>query len=265
VYHRQHLNFDDKPTLTRLSRLAARLNHVTLACSEAAARAAVELDGTRPARVRVAYNGANSMREVGSDEIAAIRSTLGVPPDAAVIAVVSRLRPEKGLDVLLHAVPVVSKRLSRPVHVVIAGDGPDEDRLRALARQTGHGTVHFVGPQQDVALWFCAGDVVAMPSFREGFGVAAAEAMACARPLVASRVGGLAEIVEDGVTGVLVPPRDKESLGRALADVLLGSRQQREAMGTRARNRYRRQFTNAAMVGGWLSCYGEVTLKRRPE
>jgi glycosyltransferase involved in cell wall biosynthesis len=250
VFHRQHLVFDGNRNLTLLSRAASRLNDVTLACSRSAAEHAVRLDGVSPDRVRVAHNAANRLRPVTADEIRELRAQLGIPENARVISAVSRLREEKGLATLLRAAPLVPG----PVHLVIAGEGPYEPELRAIARPHPEVPVHFVGHQEDVALWFSVGDVVAMPSYREAFGVAAAEAMSCGRPVVASAVGGLFELVEDDVTGRLVPPRDEGALAEGLQAVL-ESPDLRRRMGSAGRKRFEERFTSEAMVDAWLACY----------
>jgi glycosyltransferase involved in cell wall biosynthesis len=177
-----------------------------------------------------------------------------------VIGVVSRLRREKGLAELVSALPRVNTSLNRPLYAVLAGDGPDKEELMAMAEgQTV--PVRFVGHQDDVAPWFAVGDVIAMPSHREAFGVAAAEAMSCGRPLVASAVGGLREIVQDGETGFLVPVRDTRELADAIVRVLADPVAARR-MGSAGRARFEQNFTNDAMIGSWLSCYEQVATSR---
>lgn len=255
VFHRQHLDFDDNGRLRTLSRVASRLNNVTLACSLASAASAQKRDHVPAHRVRVAYNGANRPRQVSREEIEACRRTLGVAGDAAVISAVTRLRPEKGIDDLLRAIPQVAARLGRPVHLVIAGLGPSEEDLRRVAAETGVST-SFVGYQDDVALWHSVGDVSAMPSHREGLGVAGIEAMSCGRPLVASAVGGLAELVDDGVSGYLHPSRDSDAIAAALVKALENPARAR-ALGEAGRARFEARFTNEAMVAAWFACYEE--------
>lgn len=259
VFHRQHTDFGDDLKRSRLSRLAARVNDVTLACCWAAGAAANELDRTPWDRIRVAHNGGNRMREVSEDEIVETRVDLGIPRGAIVVSAVTRLRPEKGLTSLISTHPWLARDLApAEVHLVIAGEGPEEAALRDRADEVAPGRVHFVGYQGDVAPWFAIADAVAMPSSREGSAVAGAEAMASARPLVASAVGGLVELVEDGVTGVLVEQGNVEALAAGLSRVLSDSERAR-AMGAAARERFETRFTNGAMVTGWLECYRELS------
>lgn len=256
VFHRQHCYWDDKPRLSVLSRLAARLTDYTLACSQAAGEYAHDLDGVPRNRIRVAYNAANRHRPVSDEELASRRRSLGIEDDAYVVVCVAHMRPEKGLDTLLQALSIASTGLDRPLHGILVGDGPCRAELQPLASATAV-PVHFTGHQDDVAPWYSMADVVAAPSRREPFGVVAAEAMSAAKPLVASRIHGLTEVVEDRKTGLLVPPDDAPALAEALRQLLM-DREKRGRMGAAAFARFERYFTNEAMVAGWLECWHEL-------
>lgn len=135
------------------------------------------------------------------------------PPDGPVLAV-ARLVPEKGIDVLVRAAAAAG------VPVEVVGEGEQRGALEDLARSLG-ADVRFLGALAPGALAerYAAARLVAVPSRREGFGLVAAEAAAAGRAVVASRVGGLADVVVDGVTGVLVPPGDVDALAAALNTV----------------------------------------------
>jgi glycosyltransferase involved in cell wall biosynthesis len=115
--------------------------------------------------------------------------------------------------------------------------------------------VVFAGFRRDVGACLAAADVVALPSLHEGLGVAALEAMAAARPVVASRVGGLAEVVVDGESGVLAPPGDPAALADALRG-LAGDPARRAQLGQGGRARVLARYTSARMAEGTLACYG---------
>lgn len=251
-FSRQHITMESRK-MNLLSRLAVRRCDVTIACSRSSAEAAAQLDGVAPDKLRVVWNGANDMRLVACDEIATIRRDLHIPDHASVISVVARLRPVKGLDTLIASLTDVQRALTEPLHVVIAGDGESRSELEESADKTGI-AVHFVGSQDDVAPWYAVGDVFAMPSRREALGVAALEAMAARRPVVASETGGLTEVVVDGDTGLLTPVGDVDALASALIRILSGKSAAR-AMGARGRDRFEQCFTNEAMVNGWLDVY----------
>jgi glycosyltransferase involved in cell wall biosynthesis len=260
IFHRQHCSVDGVQIL--FSRLASRLTHLTMAVSKAAACHAQQLDGVPPARVRVAYSGVQAPHATSTEELMALRRELQIPSGAGVISIVAHLRLEKGHRTLLEAMPLLSAALAQPPHLVIVGNGPDEPYLKARARALSPGTIHFVGHQENVSPWFALADVVAMPSYREAFGLSAAEAMACSRPLVASKVGSLEEIIEDSRTGILVTPGDPRALANGLKQILESSRLATR-MGTLAHQRFQAHFTLERMVAGWLRCYREVLETRR--
>jgi D-inositol-3-phosphate glycosyltransferase len=161
---------------------------------------------------------------------AAARARLGLSAEW-VLLFVGRPAPVKGLEVLLQALArLKAAGLGRAdVRLVIVGgdrnDEGNEDRarLRALADTLGVGAwVDFKGPEPQSALpeYYRAADLCLVPSHHESFGMAALEAMACGATVVASRVGGLATTIQDGVTGVLVPPRDEVALATAIGSLL---------------------------------------------
>ena len=140
-----------------------------------------------------------------------------VPEDALLLLVLANLVPRKGVDVLLEALV----GLEPAPRLWIAGDGPERGALEAQAQQLGLAErVHFLGRCDDTGDLLAACDVFVMPSRLEGLGVAALEAMAAGRPVVASRVGGLAGLVVHERTGLLVPPDDVASLADALRRLL---------------------------------------------
>jgi glycosyltransferase involved in cell wall biosynthesis len=140
-------------------------------------------------------------------------------PGAPRLAIVGRLIPIKGHDVLLRAVARARERLPG-LTLEIAGDGELEQELRATAIRLGLGdAVTFLGRVAPVDPVLERAEVVVVPSFGEGFGMVALEAMERGRPVIASAVGGLPEIVDEGRTGLLVPPGDVEALVRAIAEL----------------------------------------------
>ena len=165
-----------------------------------------------PESLVVIPNGVDTERFVPGDPAAS----------RAEVLFVGRLVPDKGVDVLLRSFAAVRARLPE-ARLVVAGGGDQDLYLRRLARYFG------LPPQVDFVGWLTGSelveryrraDVVAVPSRYEPFGLVALEAMACGRPVVASRTGGLAEIVDDGRTGLLVSPGDHLRLARALVKLL---------------------------------------------
>jgi glycosyltransferase involved in cell wall biosynthesis len=172
------------------------------------------------------------------------------------IGTVSRLSAEKGIDLLLEAFARLAA--TRPqARLRVVGDGAERERLAQQARALGVADrVEWVGARPwDEAVRELAGmDVVVVPSRFEGFGLCALEAMACARPVVAARVGGLPEIVEDGRTGVLAPPGDSTALAAAVSR-LLDRPQLGVEMGKRGRRRAETMFSIGLFNARYRSLY----------
>jgi glycosyltransferase involved in cell wall biosynthesis len=236
-----------------------RVVDVVIAISDGV-RTALVGAGVRPERIRVVPSGIDPSRiEVPAGAGAALRTGWGAAPDDVVVLLLGALERRKGHAVLLAA----GERLAAEnvsLRYVFCGDGSEGTALRAAAVALGDRVV-FAGFQREVAAALEAADVVALPSLHEGLGVAALEAMAAGRPVVASRVGGLGEVVVDGVTGVLVPPGDPAALAQALnrlaRDVAL-----RRRLGQAGRERVLGGYTAARMADGTLACYGKAACAR---
>lgn len=169
---------------------------------------------------------------------AGVRRRLGLPPDEPVLLYVGRIEPLKGIDILIRAAAQTEGRFRL---LVVGGDGKDAERkeeLRRLAEELGiAGNVIFQDAvsHDRLPLYYNAADVCVVPSYYESFGLVALEAMACGVPVVASRVGGLLETVQDGRTGYLVPWRCPEPFAERL-ELLLANEPLRRSLGRMARS-----------------------------
>lgn len=173
------------------------------------------------------------------------------------LGVLGRLIPLKNVDVAIGAVARLAGR-GVDVELEIAGEGECEAELRALAKALHvEGRVRFLGWRADVRLLLATWDVLVMPSREEGFPLAALEAMAAARPVVASRVGGLTELVVDGVTGLLVAVGDTDALAACLAE-LAADREALQRMGVTAWERAHVEFSNARMAREICAVYDRL-------
>ncbi len=227
-----------------------------VAISEAVARCLSE-GGVPDAVIRVVPSAVEPDRLHPQKPRKAVRTELGLAGDATVLLAVASLHDRKGLDVLLEALARLAQEGRRPV-LWIAGEGPRRAALEQLAVRRGvTGQVHFLGQRADVADLLGACDVFVLPSRREGLGVAALEAMALGRAVVASCSGGLAESVQHERTGLLVPPGDPEALalalGRLLTDPALARR-----LGEAGPQRIRERYGAEAMVDGYERVYREI-------
>jgi glycosyltransferase involved in cell wall biosynthesis len=155
----------------------------------------------------------------------------------------ARLEPEKGVGVFIRA--VTEARLSRPaIRGLVAGDGPERPRLERLAAGSG---VELLGVRDDVADLMAAADAVALTSEAEALPMSVLEAMAAARPVVVTDIGGMAEAVVQGETGLLVPAGDAGAAARALVE-LASDRERAQRMGAAGRTRQRGLFDGDSMV-----------------
>jgi glycosyltransferase involved in cell wall biosynthesis len=210
-------------------RSALRRARAVICPSTALAKRAKELGGNP---VEVIPSGVDLPRE------------LGVEADPPEVLYAGRLSPEKGVLELVEA--------AEGMNLVVAGDGPLRDRV-PQARG-------FV-PPEELARLYARAAVVVCPSHREGFGVACLEAMAHGRPVVASAVGGLLDLVVDGETGIHVPPADVEALRTAL-ERLLGDRELRRRMGEAGRRRAAERFSWDTVTRQTVELYARYAGKK---
>jgi len=189
------------------------------------------------------HNGIDVMRVTPSLGGEAKRRDLSIPEKALVIGTVCRLTPVKGIEYLLRAVSRIRKeREARPTKLVIVGDGPLQSQLEGLAAKLGIGQdTLFLGMRNDVYDLMALFDIFVLPSIHEGIPMALLEAMALGCPVVASRVGGVPEVLEDTVQGRLVPAQDVLALGDAITELAL-SRELRERLGRAGKERITRYY-----------------------
>jgi glycosyltransferase involved in cell wall biosynthesis len=203
-------------------------------------------------KLRVVRNGvdpATFQRPVDRE----LRAHLGGGTRRPVVLTVARLAPQKGLEVLLSAAALLSEAI-----FVVAGDGPDRDALAAQADAAGiSDRVRLLGPRRDIPDLLAACDVFVLPSIVEGLPLSVLEAMAAARPVVATRVPGTDEAVLDGETGILVPPRDPEALALAIRS-LLADPGRASRLGSAGRARVIAEFSTQRMVAAVAAQYEEL-------
>jgi glycosyltransferase involved in cell wall biosynthesis len=233
-----------------------------IAISDHIARFTVSRGVRHPERVRRVYHGLEPpVTQALEREGQHIRQELGIGPDAFLVGNVGRLALQKGQRHLIAAMPLLLERVPR-ARAIIAGGGDLEDYLRVLASDMGVAErVHVLGPRRDVPALMHAVDVFVMPSIWEGFGLVLLEAMAAGRPIVASRVATIPEVVADGETGLLVPVGDPLALADALAQ-LAEDPDRAARMGEAGRERLRRQFSVEKMVGDTELLYRELLDER---
>ena len=202
----------------------------------------------RPDRFEVVPLGLDLERFLGAEPLRGqLRSELGLHA-GPLVGIVARLVPIKAHEVFLEAARAIADA-SPAARFVVVGDGERRAALEALARRLGLGDrVSFLGWRADLDRIYADLDVVVLCSRNEGSPVSLIEAMAAGRPVVATAVGGVPDLVEDGVTGRLIPPDDGAALGRAVLEVLADPDRAR-ALGEAGRQRVFPAFGAARLVG----------------
>jgi glycosyltransferase involved in cell wall biosynthesis len=192
-----------------------------------------------------------------------IRTELGLGPTARLVGTVGGLRPEKAFDVLLDAHAQLLARVN-DAHLVIAGDGPCRAELERRIAQRGIGpSVHLLGRRRDIDAILRQIDVGVMSSDWEGMPLFVFECMAAATPLVATAVGGIPDVVRDGKTGLLVPPRDSTVLATAIERVITDHQLGRRLATAAATGLGR--FTIDSVARRFADLYEELATERNAE
>lgn len=240
----------------RLDQLCIRLSHGVIAVSEHTAEHMISQEGARPNKIHTVLNGIDFDRvRLSSPEAPARLRREFAPSDGPLLLMVGRLHPEKGYQFLFEALTKLKGRLDRPVRLLVAGQGPLEDFYRRMVQSLGCAdAVEFLGFRKDVADLMAASDLVVLPSVAEAFGLVLTEALYLGTPVVATRVGGIPEIVTDGIDGVLVPPADSQALADALAD-LLRDPERRARMAGSGRQKVQARFKFEDMVRAYEAIY----------
>jgi len=230
----------------RLVALARRRCHRrVIAVSDHIRAAYLAAGADRPEHVLTVHNGiaAHPVRGAG----ARVRAELGLSPEDAVIAMIGVLRPGKGHDLAIAAVEEV-RRANPSVRLLIAGEGPLREYVARLAARLG-GAAVLAGHREDVMAVLDAADMLLHPSHTDAFPTVLLQGLAAGVPIVASGVGGIPEIVEDGHTALLVPPPLTGAAFAARLAQLLGDANLRRAFAERGRERFAAEFTAESWAG----------------
>ncbi len=236
----------------RIARRAVAISPAVEACLLAG--------GVARERVRVIPSAVDALALAARRGREETRQAEGAAAGCVCALVLAALVRRKGLDVLLEALARAPLR-DAPLTLWIAGEGPERSALEARAAALGlESRVRFLGRREDKADLLAACDLLVRPSRREGLGVAALEAMACGRAVVASRVGGLADAVVQGRTGLLVAPEDPDALADALARLTRDS-ELRARLGAAGPGRIAEGFAAAQMCDAYARLYRELLVE----
>jgi glycosyltransferase involved in cell wall biosynthesis len=185
------------------------------------------------------------------------RAQLGISPDELVVGIVGRLVPIKDVATFLRAMSLLGEGLPR-LKVVVAGDGEDRPALQRIAADLGlNDRCRFLGWRSDLPSIYAALDVLALSSINEGTPVSIIEGMAAGVPVVATRVGGVPDVVRHGRDGLLVEPRNPQALASAISQVL-SDRILAESLGSEGRRSALAQFDISRLVSDIGALYSEL-------
>jgi N-acetyl-alpha-D-glucosaminyl L-malate synthase BshA len=187
------------------------------------------------------------------------------PPDEceALITHVSNFRSVKRVGLVVDIFQRIRRRVR--ARLVMVGDGPDRVAVERQVDENGlREYVDFVGEQHDIVSWLSASDLFLLPSAQESFGLAALEAMACEVPVIASRVGGLPEVIQDGVTGYICDPEDIAGMAERGISLLMHP-ERRQQIGRAAADDVRRRFCTSVVVPKYEAYYDRILSGRRDD
>ena len=225
-----------------------------VAVSEDLKQFILEKVGVSSNRITVLYNGVDLPRPPSPTDIDACRNELHLPEGDQVVGVVGNLYPVKGHQYLIEGIPEVLEKCPN-TSFIFAGRGQLETELKDQVHRLGlDGRVHFLGLRQDIPSILALLDVFVLPSLSEGLSMAILEAMMAGKPVIATRVGGNPEIVLDGETGFLVPPKDSQALAASLITLLM-NRDHALQLAERGKHRAEGQFSLRTMVSAYQSLY----------
>jgi glycosyltransferase involved in cell wall biosynthesis len=256
--HSSRVRSEEDRDLVR--RLTPKMDHL-IAVSRAIVRK-IEDEGRVGAPISLIYNGVDLSRYAEPEVCCTLHGEYPIPVDAPIVGVVARLEPEKGHPTLLDAWPAVLGAVPN-AHLLIVGEGTERDSLETRTASLGiDESVIFTGRRDDVPAVTAALDVAVLPSYREAQGLSILEAMALSRPVVASAVGGIPEMIEHGRTGLLVPPRDPGALAASIIR-LLTDHPYADTLGRAGRDLVHERFCVELMVRAVETIYDEAVADER--
>jgi glycosyltransferase involved in cell wall biosynthesis len=232
------------------------LSYKILCVSQAVQEFIVREEGVNRNKTILIYNGIETPgEEVPSKRILATRRTFGFAEDDVVLIVVASLTRHKGHKLLLDA--FANEIMRNPnLKLLIVGAGPLKAEIETHSQKLGiSSSVRFAGLRRDVPLLLSMSDIFVLPSVeREGLGLAIIEAMAMRKPVIGSELGGIPEVIENGVNGLLFPPGDTDKLLYAI-DLLAKDKDLRERMGQMGRKIFEKKFTERQMIDAIEAIY----------
>lgn len=230
--------------------------HPLIAVSMAVKRHLIH-HGFEPERISVVFPGAKNCNlfELGDQARKKIRSELGLTDSDIAILIIARVAKIKGHDIALEAMRILRK--SKENHFYLFCAGPETQWGSALRASENGKYATWLGHRDDIAELLAAADIVIQPSRSEGLGVAIMEACSAAKPMIATNVGGIPEIVEDHVNGLLIPPEDPTALADAIATISRNS-DKANHFGTASQRRFQSEYSESIMLQRTINLYDSL-------
>lgn len=242
-------------------RLVGRFAGQMIAVSENLKRFLTAQIAIPASRIKVIPNGVSIHEKPSQEKVSALRTNLGLDEYRQVVGTVGRLHPKKGQRYLIEGAVHILRRFPRTVFLIV-GDGALREELEAHAHKLGIAShTIFLGHREDVYQILAICDVFVLPSLSEGMPLALLEAMGAAVPSVASRFDGVNEVVEDGKTGLLIPPGDSHALAENIIR-LLEDRALAKQIGESAREVVANRFSLERMVRDYRELYAALLNER---
>ncbi len=247
-----------------MERAAARCCHRIVTVSEFHRRWGLSLGNGNEQKMIAIPNGIAPGRVAQKAGRDATRAAMGVSPDDYIIVSIGRLAAGKGLEDLLEAIAAARDEINRPIQVWLPGTGPLRPVLEQFAnRQELAGIVRFLGFRDDIGDLLGASDLVVLPSLREGLSIALLEAMAAAKPIVATTIGSNREVTREGEAAYLIPPCDRIALKEGLMS-MIDSPESAKRFASSAERIYRSTYTEEIMLSRYKELYNELLAERVP-
>ncbi len=254
IYTEHGRDFSSSYKVRLVNRILGKLVNQVVTVADYGKHYLMQREGIAANKIMTIHNGIDGVRFAAEYDVKLIRTALGLNMVQPVIGIVARLDPIKNHAILIKALVMIAQERPDSVLLVI-GDGPLRQELESLNAELGlvdH--IQFLGARSDVPELLSALDVFVLCSNSEGLSLTLAEASAAGKPIVATDVGGNSEVVEDGMTGIVVPAREPETLATAILK-LINDPGLKQRMGEAGRKRFEQQFTLDSMVTAYQDLY----------
>jgi glycosyltransferase involved in cell wall biosynthesis len=245
---------DKRPNRRIMNRILSKITDKIVAVSEDVKEDIIRYDRIDPSKLQVIPNGIDVERFNPEKNTSNIRKEFPLEEDDIVIGFIGRIVPAKGLEYLLNALPYLKEEF-KSIKLLIIGEGSLVEKLKEKAKKNNiFDNILFTGVRRDIPEILASIDIFVMPSTAEGLPNSLLEAMAMGKPVVATEVGGIPELIKNGRSGLLVPPKNPEALATAIRD-LISNDQLAAKMGQAARNFVMNNHSIVKIAQKWQTLY----------